>query len=90
MADPKCCDWVSSEGGQHPKFGVHAGIDGGNKLYVIRAHHEGAVVPGKLHMGHTHAYIAYDMKEVPVFNYEVIILISIFPLWIYLSPMCTC
>ncbi|CAG7630227.1 unnamed protein product, partial [Allacma fusca] len=41
--------------------------------YVARAYHEGAVIPGKLHVSHSHVYIPYDMKEVPVPSYEVLI-----------------
>ncbi|CAG7787162.1 unnamed protein product [Allacma fusca] len=73
MGEPYRCEWVAMEGGSHPKFGVHAGIDSGNKLYVARAHHEGAIVPGKLHISHSHVYIPYNMEEVPVFSYEVLI-----------------
>lgn len=44
--------------------GVHAGIDSGSELYVARAYHEGAIVPGKLHVGHSNVYIPYNMAEV--------------------------
>jgi len=65
--------WVPKSGGDYPKTGgVHAGIDSGNELYVARANHEGAIVPGKLHVTHKSVYIPYNMAEVPVSNYEVL------------------
>jgi hypothetical protein len=73
MYEPKACEWIPMEGGNHPKFGVHAGIDSGNKLYVARAHHQGAMVPGKLHISHSHCYIPYDSVEVAVYSYEVLV-----------------
>jgi len=65
-------EWVSASSGRHPKDSVRAGYDSGEKVYVARAHHEGAIVPGKLHNGHSHVYIPYNMVEVPVENYEVL------------------
>jgi hypothetical protein len=57
-------EWVSASGGSHPSDSVRAGYDSGEKVYVARANHEGAVTPGKLHNGHSHVYIPYNMEEV--------------------------
>lgn len=60
-------EWVSKSNGDYVSSGsggVHAGIDSSNALYVARAHHEGAIVPGKLHVSHNSIYIPYNMAEV--------------------------
>ncbi|CAG4970435.1 unnamed protein product [Parnassius apollo] len=41
-------------------------------LWVIRAHHNGEFVPGKLAVQHRSAFIPYSGKEVPVHNFEVL------------------
>jgi len=71
--EPHRITWVSKSNGTHAKFAVHAGIDSGKKLYVARAHHEGGVIPGKLHIGHSHVYIPFGGKEVSKQQYEVLI-----------------
>ncbi|ODM93865.1 Natterin-3 [Orchesella cincta] len=71
--EPRQITWVPKSHGGHAKFAVHAGIDSGNKLYVARAHHFGGIVPGKLHIGHSHVYIPYNGLEVSVPQYEVLI-----------------
>jgi len=73
MSAPHRLEWVSQSGGAYPPYAVHAGVDSDNELYVARAHHEGAIVPGKLHVTHSSIYIAYNMAEVPVGDYEVLI-----------------
>ncbi|CAL8093836.1 unnamed protein product [Orchesella dallaii] len=65
-------EWRPASGGDVPKDAMHAGVDGGEKVYVARAHHEGCIIPGKLHKTHSHVYIPYNMKEVPVPDYEVL------------------
>ncbi|KAG4077532.1 hypothetical protein HA402_002959 [Bradysia odoriphaga] len=66
--------WVPKSNGEYVESGgVHAGTDSGNELFVARAYHEGAVVPGKLHVSHSSVYIPYNMSEVPVQNYEVLV-----------------
>jgi len=65
-------EWSSQSGGAKAKNAVEAGVDGGDKLYVARAKHEGATVPGKLHMGHTHVYIPYNGAEVRFFCFFLI------------------
>lgn len=57
--------WVPKSNGEYVvQGGVHAGVDSGNELYVARAYHEGAIVPGKLHVTHSSIYIPYNMVEV--------------------------
>lgn len=57
--------WVPKSNGEYvDNGGVHAGVDSGNELYVARAYHEGAIVPGKLHVTHSSIYIPYNMSEV--------------------------
>lgn len=51
--------------------GGHEGWDG-SPLWVIRAHHNGDLIPGKLSVRHTAASIPYNGKEVPVQNIEVL------------------
>ncbi|OXA50536.1 natterin-3 [Folsomia candida] len=65
-------EWVPASGGSHPKDSVRAGYDSGEKVYVARAHHEGCIIPGKLHNGHSSMYIPYNMAEVPCSDYEVL------------------
>ncbi|OXA38210.1 Natterin-3 [Folsomia candida] len=76
QAEPRGLQWVAMSRGSFPKFAVEAGIDSGKKLYVARASHAGGVVPGKLHVGHSSAYIAYDGKEISMPNYEASIDVS--------------
>lgn len=57
--------WVPKSNGEYvDSGGVHAGVDSGNELYVARAYHDGAIVPGKLHVSHSSVYIPYNMSEV--------------------------
>ena len=72
MGWPDQLEWKSASSGDCPKYGIHAGVDSGNKCFVARAHMEGGVIPGKLHKTHTSVYIPYDGKEVPVEDYEVL------------------
>ncbi|CAH0583069.1 unnamed protein product [Chrysodeixis includens] len=44
----------------------------GSPLYVIRAQHEGGLVPGKLSIKNLAAYIAYRGRSVPVDSFEVL------------------
>lgn len=65
-------EWVPASGGDVPKDAIRAGVDSGNKCYVARAHMEGGLIPGKLHKTHSSVYIPFNMKEVPVDDYEVL------------------
>lgn len=63
--------WCAASGGDKPKDAIQAGVDSGNKVYVARAHHEGIIIPGKLHKTHDVVYIPYNTKEVMKSDYEV-------------------
>ncbi|XP_068625620.1 uncharacterized protein [Battus philenor] len=52
-------------------LGGHEGWDG-SPLWVIRAWHNGELIPGKLSVRHCSATVTYDGKEVPVQNIEVL------------------
>lgn len=59
--------WVPKSNGEYivsVSGGVHAGVDSGDELYVARAYHDGAIVPGKLQVSHSSVYIPYNMSEV--------------------------
>ncbi|CAH0583071.1 unnamed protein product [Chrysodeixis includens] len=51
-----------------------AGKEGwdGSPLCVIRAHHSGEFIPGKLAIKHRSAYVPHAGREVPVHNFEVL------------------
>jgi hypothetical protein len=72
-AQPKGIQWVPMRNGQHPAYAVQAGVDAGNPLFVARAFHNGGMIPGKLHQGHSSAYVGFGGKEFPKPEYEVII-----------------
>jgi len=67
---PAC--WVPSSGGQVPVSAVAGGQDG-EILYVARARHEGALIPGKLVPSHGVTYIAWGGGEHPHQEYEVLV-----------------
>uniref|UniRef100_A0A2A4JPW6 Uncharacterized protein n=1 Tax=Heliothis virescens TaxID=7102 RepID=A0A2A4JPW6_HELVI len=51
-----------------------AGREGwdGSPLCVIRAHHSGEFIPGKLAIKHRAAYVPHGGREIPVHNFEVL------------------
>ncbi|XP_013186208.2 trithorax group protein osa-like [Amyelois transitella] len=51
--------------------GGREGYDG-SPLWVIRAHHMGELIPGKLAIKHRYAFIPNLGKEIPVHNFEVL------------------
>ncbi|CAH0720988.1 unnamed protein product, partial [Brenthis ino] len=51
--------------------GGHEGWDG-SPLWVIRAWHNGDLIPGKLSIRHNAASVMYNGKEIPVQNIEVL------------------
>jgi len=69
--------WVAAKGGAIPPGAVPAGFegpaDGGETLYVARAHYEGGLHPGKVRPAFGAANIPYGGKEVKVFEYEVLV-----------------
>jgi hypothetical protein len=50
--------------------GGYEGHDG-SPLWVIRAHHEGDIIPGKLAIKHKSAYVPWGGKENIMVNFEV-------------------
>lgn len=66
---PPC--WVPSSGGQVPSDAIEGGIDG-EPIFVARAQHEGALIPGKLVPSHACAYIPWGGGEHPHAEYEVL------------------
>lgn len=57
----------------HAHRAVVAGYEGhdGSPLWVIRAHHEGDLIPGKLAIKHKSAYVPWGGQEIRVHNIEV-------------------
>ncbi|CAD7078763.1 unnamed protein product [Hermetia illucens] len=66
---PGC--WVPASGGQVPPEAVPGGMDG-EQLYIARARHESALIPGKLVPSHGVAYISWGGAEHPCTEYEVL------------------
>jgi len=65
--------WVSASGGELPEGSFVGGNDDGASLYVARADHEGAVIPGKFVQGHSNAYIPWGGEEHSKQDYEVLV-----------------
>lgn len=64
--------WVYASNGQIPSNALPGGFDANNEqLYVARAEHNGALIPGKLVPSHGVAYVAWGGVENPKENYEV-------------------
>lgn len=66
---PGC--WVPVTGGQIPPEATPGGMDG-EQLYVARARHEGALIPGKLVPSHGCCYVSWGGAEHPHNEYEVL------------------
>lgn len=63
--------WIAATGGEVPPEAVAGGQDG-EALYVARARHEGALLPGKLVVSHGVAYVPWGGAEHPHADYEVL------------------
>lgn len=64
--------WVDASGGQVPPGAVVGGQDcSGEPLYVARAQHEGATLPGKLVPSHGCAYVPWGGLEHGKPQYQV-------------------
>lgn len=64
--------WVDMTSGQVPPGAVIGGQDcSGEPLYVARAQHRGALIPGKLVSSHGCAYIAWGGEEHGKPEYQV-------------------
>lgn len=66
--DSSC--WVAGQGSQLPPGAVAGGQDG-EELFVGRASHEGALIPGKIVGSHGVCYIAWGGQEHGKTDYEV-------------------
>ncbi|XP_044734499.1 uncharacterized protein LOC123296873 isoform X1 [Chrysoperla carnea] len=64
--------WVPAKSGEVPPTAVQGGQDNGEPLYVARAPHEGALIPGKLVASHGVAYVAWGGAEHGKEEYEVL------------------
>jgi hypothetical protein len=66
--------WVPSAGSSLPDGAVAGGRDSdGTVLYVGRAHHEGALIPGKLNISHGVVYVPWGGAEHAHADYEVLV-----------------
>lgn len=64
--------WVNASGGQVPPGAVPAGNDtSGEPMFVARAQHEGAMLPGKLVPSHGCAYVPWGGAENGKNEYQV-------------------
>lgn len=64
--------WCEASGGIIPPSAVQGGKDiDGNDLYVGRAYHEGALLPGKVKLGDTICYVAWGGEEHLKNDYQV-------------------
>ncbi|XP_033228796.1 C3 and PZP-like alpha-2-macroglobulin domain-containing protein 8 isoform X2 [Belonocnema kinseyi] len=64
--------WRESVAGMVPSDAVEGGRDLDGPLYVGRAHHEGALIPGKVNPQHSACYIAWGGVEHGKEQYEVL------------------
>lgn len=62
--------WCDASGGMVPPGAVEGGNDG-EPLFVGRARHEGALIPGKVKPGHSVCYIAWGGEEHGKTDYQV-------------------
>lgn len=66
--------WVGSSNGHVPSGAVLAGnTASGEELFVGRAHHQGALTPGKIHRSHGCMYLPFNGREESSVHYEVLI-----------------
>ncbi|XP_017886266.1 uncharacterized protein LOC108628686 isoform X2 [Ceratina calcarata] len=72
--------WCQVSDGIIPPSAVEGGNDGGEPLYVGRANHEGAMLPGKVKPGHSVCYVAWGGGEHAKSEYEV--LCGCTPAWV--------
>ncbi|CAF4789213.1 unnamed protein product [Pieris macdunnoughi] len=66
--------WVDASSGQLPPGAVVGGQDcNGEPIYVVRAQHEGALIPGKLVASHGCAYVPWGGVENGKPEYQVLV-----------------
>jgi hypothetical protein len=63
--------WAPASGTQVPPEAIQGGMDG-EPLYIGRAKHEGALIPGKVVPSHGVCYVAWGGAEHPISEYEVL------------------
>lgn len=70
---PTCAPkWLPASNGSVPPNAVPGGRDcNGETIFVARASHEGAMLPGKLVPSHGVAYVPWGGRENPKDQYEV-------------------
>ncbi|XP_032681078.1 C3 and PZP-like alpha-2-macroglobulin domain-containing protein 8 isoform X3 [Odontomachus brunneus] len=71
--------WCDASGGMVPPGAVEGGNDG-ETLFVGRARHEGALIPGKVKPGHCVCYVAWGGAEHGKTDYQV--LCGCNPVWV--------
>ncbi|XP_018369129.1 PREDICTED: uncharacterized protein LOC108765092 isoform X4 [Trachymyrmex cornetzi] len=74
--------WCDASGGMVPPDAVEGGQDE-EPLFVGRAHHEGALIPGKVKPGHSVCYVAWGGAEHGKTDYQV--LCGCKPTWVPVS-----
>ncbi|GFY78725.1 DUF3421 domain-containing protein [Trichonephila inaurata madagascariensis] len=66
-------EWVPASNGSVPPNAIEVGYDGGDIIYVGRAHHQGDNIPGKLVPSHGSCYVAWGGEEHACHSYEVLV-----------------
>ncbi|KAK7793959.1 hypothetical protein R5R35_005821 [Gryllus longicercus] len=67
--------WVDTQGGDVPEGAVPIGqTSDGERLYMGRVMHDGALTPGKVHPSHGVCYIPYGGQELSFPQYEILVL----------------
>ncbi|CAL1288387.1 unnamed protein product [Larinioides sclopetarius] len=66
-------EWVQASSGSIPPNAIEVGYDGGDIIYVGRAHHQGDNIPGKLVPAHGSCYVAWGGEEHAYHQYEVLV-----------------
>ncbi|XP_076164565.1 uncharacterized protein LOC143145254 isoform X2 [Ptiloglossa arizonensis] len=74
--------WCDASGGLVPPEAVEGGRDE-ETLYVGRAYHEGALLPGKVKPGHSVCYVAWGGQEHGKTDYQVLCACN--PKWVPIS-----
>jgi hypothetical protein len=74
LCSPPKAQWIpTSSHAPLPPNAIFVGNDSdGSPMYVGRAHHMGDHLPAKVIPSKKVAYISYDGKEIPYYNYEVL------------------
>lgn len=72
-----CCEdfsWACGKNGNVPPNAIPGGITScGETLYIGRAPHQGALIPGRIHPSHKNLYVCSDGKDIAIPGYEVLV-----------------